>query len=390
MGLQLRLDVVGGISGDMFIAAMADCFPQYRRDFYNFTKKLAIPGLRVSVRAERGGVVRGSFLDLRYSRCDLVSYRDFDRFLRARKISTEEISIARGILRKLAQAEARVHSCDVLDVHFHEIADWDTVVDCLLTAYWINKIKPSSMSLGCDLPIGLGIIETSHGAIPVPSPATTELLKDYRFRFNSEKGEAITPTGAAIIASFFNDGPTRLGRLVRSGCGYGTRLPKNPSNFCRITIFREDVDFFRAGVATDTVGVVTAEVDDQTPEDLSIAVDLLRRLPFVLSVSTWTGLGKKGRPVFRVEMLCLPDSLGLAIEALFCETSTIGLRYQVLDRSVLTRAGGRLANGVDVYRYKESTLPNGTKRRKIENDCLKGVSGFENRNRLREKAGKRK
>jgi uncharacterized protein (TIGR00299 family) protein len=382
--IHLRLDLVGGVSGDMFVAAMADCFPEHRSRFLDFAKRLDIPGLEIGFRSEIRGGISGSSLTMSYGPCSLNTYPEFDYFISRQNVALGILNRARDILRRLAEAESAVHGCSLQDVHFHEIADWDTVLDCLLAAFWVETAEPITMSLGGDIPLGRGFVMTKHGKLPVPSPATAHLLKGFQFDSSNVSEEPVTPTGAAILSAFFSDRSEFKGALLAAGHGYGTRNQEDPSNFCRITAFSEKkVTDQRRGFVSETVVLITADIDDQTPEDIAIASDLLGGLEGVFSVTTWMGLGKKGRPTFRLEIICANVALNTVIDKVFCETATIGMRYHLVDRAILPRRQKSVEHDGSLYNVKVSTLPNGQEKTKIENDTLREVTGYTRRRRVR-------
>ena len=114
-------------------------------------------------------------------------------------LNEEITNLAIELLTILGKAEAKIHAKNLTDVHFHELADWDSLMDVVASAVIINALANSSWSIS-KLPLGDGLVQTQHGLIPVPAPATAEILTGFEFFDDGVKGERITPTGAAILS----------------------------------------------------------------------------------------------------------------------------------------------------------------------------------------------
>lgn len=285
------------------------------------------------------------------------------------------------MLGRLAEAEAAVHGLTVAEVHFHELASWDTLIDLSLAAGLIESLGISSSSIG-PLPLGGGTIESAHGALPVPAPATAQLLRGFRFVDDGVAGERVTPTGAAILAHME---PSRTvpasTRLLATGAGFGTRRLPDRANQLRALLFEPMVD---AG-SVERVALIRFEVDDQTGEDLAIGLDAIRAIDGVLDIVAWPVFGKKGRIANAVQILTEPAALSRAIDACFTQTTTIGLRHELVQRSVLPRTT-TLRDGL---RAKEVVRPGGRRTLKIEADALaERATSADDREGLRRRLGR--
>lgn len=285
------------------------------------------------------------------------------------------------MLGRLAEAEAAVHGLTVAEVHFHELASWDTLIDLSLAAGLIESLGISSSSIG-PLPLGGGTIESAHGALPVPAPATAQLLRGFRFVDDGVAGERVTPTGAAILAHLE---PSRAvpaaTRLLATGAGFGTRRLPDRANQLRALLFEPMVD---AG-SVERVALIRFEVDDQTGEDLAIGLDAIRAIDGVLDIVAWPVFGKKGRIGNAVQILTEPAALSRAIDACFTQTTTIGLRHELVQRSVLPRTT-TLRDGL---RAKEVVRPGGRRTLKIEADALaERATSADDREGLRRRLGR--
>ena len=232
-----------------------------------------------------------------------------------------------------------------------------------------------------DLPLGGGRVRTAHGMLPVPAPATARLLQGFDWRDDGVSGERVTPTGAAILRHLAK-GPGRPGgRLEATGSGAGTReLPGMP-NILRALVFdtaaAEDRD------AGQEVAVLSFDVDDMTGEEIGVAADRLRALDGVLDLALAPLAGKKGRPLTGFRLLVRPGALGFVQERCLLETSTIGLRWRVEQRSTLERSAD--LSGSDI-RVKRVNRPGGATTAKAESDDLTSIDSLAGRRTAKSEA----
>ncbi len=176
---------------------------------------------------------------------------------------------ASAILGIIARAEAAIHRVPVEEVHFHEIADWDSLLDVVAAGSLAAALDGAQWTVA-PLPLGGGMVKTQHGLLPVPAPATAAILETYDWRDDGLAGERVTPTGAAILRHLAKPGLPASGRLVASGTGAGTRRLPGMPNVLRVLAFEED------GIETDRVAVIEFEIDDMTGEEIGTAIDRLR------------------------------------------------------------------------------------------------------------------
>jgi uncharacterized protein (TIGR00299 family) protein len=292
---------------------------------------------------------------------------------------------AQGIYRKLAECEAAVHGIAIEDVHFHELADWDSVVDIVCAGALIDALGSPQFSVG-TIPMGSGMVRTAHGPLPVPAPATARLLKGFEVRDDGIAGERVTPTGAAILA-WLKPSSGRAGLraiLGESGMGAGQRELAGCANVLRIQglYFGQSAsaahgrshDDLPDGLTRDTVSILSLDVDDQTPEDIAATAECLLETPGVLDVVTLTGTGKKGRVVVELRVLCQPTLADDVALVCLAQSTSLGVRIQSAERLVLPRQMVRveLAEGpVDV---KLAVRPDGTRTAKAEHDQIKTLA----------------
>jgi hypothetical protein len=277
-----------------------------------------------------------------------------------------------AILTSIAEVEAEVHGIPVDRVHFHEIADWDSIADVVGAGSLIDWLGAPSWSVA-PLPLGRGRIETAHGALPVPAPATAKLLQGLPVLDDGIGGERVTPTGAAIVKHLAPAAapPATAHLLAGEGTGFGTRKLPGLANALRVLGFRRAED----GKGVERIAIIAFEVDDQTPEDLAVGLDNLRALDGVLDVVQSPAFGKKGRVLAAVRLLVRSDAAGRAIDACFHETATIGLRCGLTDRVTLSRRTAGADGGLGAARVKLVDRPGGRLSAKAEIGDVAGDPG---------------
>lgn len=300
--------------------------------------------------------------------------------IEAAPLHTGTAAQAVAILRRLAQAESRMHRVPVDQVHFHEVGDWDSLLDVVAAGSIAAALAGWTWSVS-TLPRGSGLVRTRHGLLPVPAPATTELLTGFSWRDDGLPGERVTPTGAAVLAHLVATPSMRPPdglRLIASGMGAGTRELEGMPNVLRALVHAVDD---QAGV-DDEVMVLSFDVDDMTGEEIGVAADRLRGAAGVLDVSLGLRIGKKGRPLHDFRLLVTPAQLEAVSELCLCETSTIGLRWHRVQRRRLVRDGEAVAVDGATLRRKRVQRPGGETTVKVESDDLAGTATLAARRRL--------
>src|SRR5690606_11369663 len=275
-----------------------------------------------------------------------------------------------------AHAEGEVHGSIPAEVSFPEVGAWDSIADIVGAAYLIETLNEQHASQGlswsvASLPLGSGRINSAHGLLPVPAPATALLLEGMLTHSDGLEGERITPTGAAILRHLQCDADISAGpsRILVSATGFGALSFLGISNVLRVIVF-EDSSNLDKDFDVDRVAQLSFEVDDQSPEDLAVCLNRLRECPGVIDVLQLAALGKKGRLASHIQVLAQPASCELAVAACFAETTTIGIRIQQLDRYVLFREASSVAVEGRTQRVKKVIRPMGVVTAKAEMDDL--------------------
>ena len=277
-----------------------------------------------------------------------------------------------AIFSLLAQVEGEVHGVTPDEVRFHELGGWDSIADIVGAAACIAAIGEASWTCS-TLPLGRGRVRIAHGWVPVPSPAASKILRGYAFFDDGLEGERITPTGAAILKHVNARQDVQRGnrRLLHIGNGFGTKTFPGLSNVLRVLAFEAQP----ADEPGDQVVLMAFEVDDQSPEDLAIGLEHLRAKPGVLDVLQVPAFGKKGRMVVHVQILAEPAAADAVRQACFTETTTLGVRWQLMTRQVLPRAHAAVTVDERRLRVKLTQRPGAVATAKVESDDLRGVAG---------------
>ena len=382
--MHLHLDPVGGLAGDMFIAALVDAFPRLEQGLHAALSSVGLPdGSKCSVLRQQDASLSGRRFELslpaapeHHAHIGLSAIR---AAIAAMGLDAAVAARAQSIFSVLAEAEAAVHGVSVDEVEFHEVGAHDSIADIVGAAWLIEALGPASWSVGA-LPLGSGRVNTAHGLLPVPAPAVVKLLEGYAFIDDGLPGERVTPTGAAILRELGCSAgfAPRSGRLAASGLGFGARKLHGLPNALRVLAF----ETANAPVA-DQVALLAFEVDDQTPEDLAQGLERLRAFEGVLDVVHSPVFGKKGRVAAQVQVLALPQRFDAVVAACFAETTTLGVRHQTVARSVLARRAVTVAASGASVRVKLAQRPDGALSAKAESDDLCAAGAHQDRETLR-------
>jgi uncharacterized protein (TIGR00299 family) protein len=326
-------DTIAGIAGDMTLAAFVSAgFPL---DELNAEiQKLGIAGVELSARHLRRSAIDAVHIDVVVP-VEPNAHRHLSGILSMIERSGLSAAVqerAHAIFRQIAAAEAKIHGTDVEKVHFHEVGAVDSIVDIVGTAiciehFGIERVYSTPVRLGCG-----GVIRTQHGVMPVPAPATLEILRDYPVVFTSIEEELTTPTGAAIIKAL-SSGVLQDEAITAETVGYGAGLKE----------FRELPNLLRLVIGhlgseqeQEEIHTVEANIDDMNPQLYPAVIEqLLERgahdaylIPIIM---------KKGRPGILLSAMVPASRLNDVTEVFYRETSTIGLRIQVVGRRKLPR-----------------------------------------------------
>ena len=322
----------------MFIAAMLDAFPQYSAAVIEAIRASGLDESQVSLELETcndHGLQGSRFLvaNQQESAHHHTHFSEIKRRLAESRLPASVVKHALGIFQLLAEAEARIHDKEVDKVAFHEVGAWDSIADVVGAALLIDRL--GDVQWFCDpLPLGRGTVESAHGTLPVPAPATALLMEGMPTFSDAHMGERVTPTGAAILRYLSPAFSPHAGtaRLAASGMGFGSRRFEGMANLLRVLVF-EPTAVDQQG----QVGVVEFEVDDQSAEELAAGLEHLRHTNGVFDVLQQAVYAKKARLATHVRILCAVECIEDVAHACFTQTTTLGVRWQTVNRLTLAR-----------------------------------------------------
>jgi uncharacterized protein (TIGR00299 family) protein len=342
------LDCVGGLAGDMLLAALLDAGAGLET-LRGVPSALGIDGVRIDVeRVERQGI---GALHLRIAADDEQDHRHYARIRElVERADLPERARARSLeaFRRLAEVEGGIHGIEPDEVHFHELGSLDTLVDVcgafvLLEELGVDRVVSS------PLPFARGYVQAAHGTLPLPAPATLGLLRGAALVGVDLEAELVTPTGAAIAATVVEEwGRLPPLTLDRVGYGAGTKDFASFPNVLRVVL--------GAG-QTRTAPVVLLEtnLDDFSPE---LVPDAVERCFEAGALDVWTVPAhmKKGRPGFVLTALARPEAQAAVALALLESTSALGVRVSRLERYELEREERRVEVAGGTVRVKLGLL----------------------------------
>ncbi len=355
----LYYDCFAGISGDMNLAALVDLGVDSGY-LAGELDKLCLKGyeLRVS-RGERRGIA-GTKVDVILAggngHHDHHEHRNLDDIELLIKKSTLPDRVKKtglAIFGKLAEAEAAVHGTDVRSVHFHEVGAVDAIVDIVGAAVCLDALGIDEV-ISSPVELGGGFVTCAHGILPVPAPATTEILKGVPVKTGAAPFEMTTPTGAAILVSIAKDFRETVDfTLLKAGYGVGNRDTEIP-NLLRVMLGETDGTAPGRRKIGETV-LVECNIDDMSPEFYEYIMDTLFDAG-ALDVYLTPVIMKKSRPAVVLSVICSADMLAAVEEIILAETTTIGLRKVVLQRTTLKRDISRHETPFGEVRVKHTYL----------------------------------
>lgn len=263
------------------------------------------------------------------------TYADIKQIIEGSGITEAAKELSRSMFQKVAAAEAAVHGKPIDEVHFHEVGAIDSIVDIVSVAILMDYIKPDRV-ISSVVSDGCGTIKCAHGVLSVPVPATSMIYKNEHIRFKQIEvpTELVTPTGAAIISTFAESyGLMPEMNLNKIGIGVGSRNIGGP-NTLRVFL-GEDVTADGETQNGDII-VINSNIDDSSGEDLGYVLEKLMDAG-ALDVSYAPIFMKKNRPAYRLEVICRAEIREKLSEIIFDETTTIGVRYYLVQREELAR-----------------------------------------------------
>lgn len=328
----LYFDLIGGASGDMILGAMVDAGLSIDK------LKELLSGLNLKEFDIQAKIVdKNGFTATKVD--VLVTEQPPERHLKEIKDIIQKSSLppavqnrALQIFERIAKTEATIHNKSIDQVHLHELGGTDTIIDITGTLLALDHLEISKI-YASPVPLGKGFIKGAHGQIPLPSPATTSLLKGIPIYGRDIDAELVTPTGAALLAELVDDfGPAPPMVLETVGYGAGGRDLPIP-NLLRVFIG----EISSSDSATlDHLAVLETNLDDLNPEIYPYVIESLFGAG-ALDVTLTPIQMKKNRPGTQIQVLCEPSMMDSMRSILFRETTTLGIKQILVDRYSLPR-----------------------------------------------------
>lgn len=333
-GKTIYLDCSSGVSGDMFTGAMLDLGIDMQK------LKDAIKSLRLSdfeVSAEKtlkNGFSATKFNVLVNNHAHVHRHlSDIEEIIDKSNLNDSVKALAKKIFMTVAQAEGKVHGIPPEKVHFHEVGAADSIADIVSAAFCVDSLGADRI-ICSPLNVGGGSVKCEHGILPVPAPATAEILRGAGIPFKTtslDNGELVTPTGAAILAavcSEFGEMPEMT--VEKIGLGAGEKELSHPN------VLRAFLGYLHEDSLDDTVDILETNIDDTTGEALGHCLDELME-EGAADVYFTPIYMKKQRPAYMLTVLCDKSFTKRAAEIIFDLTGSIGLRVRTSRRIIMQR-----------------------------------------------------
>ncbi|TET94296.1 nickel pincer cofactor biosynthesis protein LarC [Candidatus Aerophobetes bacterium] len=329
-------DCFSGISGDMVLGALVDLgwpVEELKREL----DKLDLFGYRIEAKkvAKRG--IFSTQIKIRATEEKKErTLEDILSILDKSKLEEKIKERSRAIFTKIASVEAKIHGKDVQKIHFHELGGLDTIIDVVGAVAGMNYLGVEKV-YSSPLPLGKGFVKCSHGILPVPAPATLELLKEVPVYGSDIEAELVTPTGAAIISNLAeNFGQMPPMKIEHIGYGAGQRDLPIPN------LLRVSIGVIRKAYEEDVVSLIQTNIDDMNPELYEHIVDRLFH-EGALDVFLTPIQMKRTRPATMLSVIADEEKMEKMLEIIFDETTTLGIRISKIKRRKLNRENRKVS-----------------------------------------------
>ncbi|MDH4226484.1 MAG: nickel pincer cofactor biosynthesis protein LarC [Deltaproteobacteria bacterium] len=332
MTRTLYIDCPTGLSGDMFIASLLDAGAGMKT-LKSGLAKLKLKGYTLKVTKERRQAVEGTrFKVLCGHEHHHRTFKDIKAIIEKSGLDRDIKDTAIAIFKNLAIAEGKVHGIAADKVHFHEVGAVDSIVDIVGAAILLKSLGIGAL-YSSEVPLGSGRVMTDHGMLPIPAPATIELMKGVPIAPSDIKMELTTPTGAAILktlAKGFGPMPAMTIESIGYGCG-GKDLREFP-NAARAVIGASS----KNAKTGEKVIVIETNIDDMSPQIAGYLTEKLLK-EGALDAYVTPVFMKKQRPAILLTVLTVEESRDRLVDLIFAESSTIGVRCHETQRTCLER-----------------------------------------------------
>lgn len=363
----LYMDCFSGISGNMTVGAFLDMGVDEKLVLEEL-KKLNVEGYEIHISKKIKNGIKGTYFDViledegqshdqphQENHCMHNGHernlQDIERLINDSMLSHNVKELSKKIFAYVAEAEAEVHGKSIDEIHFHEVGALDSIVDIVGTAICIDSLNIDKI-VASKLHVGSGFIKCRHGLIPIPAPATEEIIKNGKIPTYSKgiKGELATPTGAAILAALADEyGPQPEMEVVSVGYGAGLSDFEIP-NVLRLILGKAKPD-------SEKIVLAETNIDDTTGEILGYVMDRLLKAGAIDVFFTPIYM-KKCRPAVKLSFLSDRKNIDSLERIVFKETSTIGIRKINVDRTVMDRKSEQIDTRYGKIKVKKAFYGN--------------------------------
>jgi hypothetical protein len=330
----LYLNNFSGVSGDILLSALMQIVPESKNLNSLLSKTLGFPIKLTLLDCKISGVA-AKRLDIEIRNENKLNYRnatDIRAIIEKSSVDEKTKIDAVEVINILARAESVVHKVPLEMIHFHEIGAIDTIIDILGVCYLINCLKPVKI-ISSPIKVGSGFLQTSHGIIPNPAPATLQILHGLAVEKLEIERELTTPTGAALIKYFAEDFTKTFSGILNSNCySTGTNIFKELPNLFCLMLFKPNKEVERQNLIIE----IETNIDDMAGLNFAFVHKQLLEAG-ALDVYFTPIYTKKNRPAYKINIICTENKLFLMSDIIFNNTTTAGVRFIEKNRIVLKR-----------------------------------------------------
>jgi hypothetical protein len=361
----LYLECKMGAAGDMLMAALYELLSEEKKKEYLHTMAELFAGnVRVMPESEMKCGIRGTHMRVKIHGTEEGEHTHGDEHahehhsytsllaqIEAMPLPEKVRNDAAAVYRLIGEAEAAVHGQELEQIHFHEVGSWDALADVVGCCLLFSMIGADAI-FASPIHVGNGTVRCAHGILPVPAPATAELLKGIPFYTGDIQSELCTPTGAALLRHFaaeFSSMPTMV--TEKTGIGLGTK-DFEAANCLRV--FYGETEAAAQSGETDTICDLACNLDDMTGEEFGYCMEVLLEAG-ALDVFYQPIQMKKNRPGILLHCFCRPEEKDRFLRLLFAHTTTRGIRIQMISRAVLSSHFEKIQTPCGTIRSKIST-----------------------------------
>lgn len=370
----LVYDCFSGISGDMHIGAMLDIGVPVDHLTQQLAKLQVADEyeLQIEKGAKQGITGTKATVLLKKTPDHARHLSDITSIIESAEYSDGIASRAIGIFKTIAVAEAKIHGTTVEAIHFHEVGATDSIVDIVAAAICLEHLQVDRVFCPV-LELGGGMVRCAHGLMPVPAPATAEILNGVPCRYGGVNSEATTPTGAAILKCAVDEF-AHPDHFTAERVGYGIGQKDFPiANVLRVMLGHSTGAAKPAHYEVERNQLIECNIDDMTAEAFQPLLDALFASGAKDAYLTAL-IMKKSRPGTKLSVLCADEDVDALLKVIFTSSTTLGVRVHPVEKQMLPRTTRTEETSLGPVKVKIATLPDGSTRWKMEHDDVLAIA----------------